>query len=545
VATRGRAGRFIDRAAGRLFGLPRETTDYSAAEVRVPTRDGVELVADLYRPTSTPVGTLLVRGPYGRWLLLSLPMARVFAARGYNVLLVSSRGTAGSGGTFDPMRTEADDGLDIVEWMRTQAWYTGTFATLGGSYSGYTQWCIMQEPPTDLVAAAVAIAPHDFWEHAWRSDSFRLEFLGWSNGIVHQDDKGLRAKIKQLRAPREMFAVGLRRPLAAAGSAYLGPTAPWWEKWVSTPDGDDPFWTPMRHGAALARAAMPTFLLAGWDDLFLEATIEQFTALTARGVDVALTVGPWNHVQVVTKGRVELNRGTFDWFEEHVAGRANLRTRRSVRLFVTGAAEWREYDSWPAPRGEQMLFLDGSGRLADRAPNANTPPSSFIFDPADPTPTVGGSGLSGRAKQNDSRLSARRDVLAFTGPVLDRDLEVIGSPKTEIVHSSDNPNVDVFVRISDVDAKGRSLNVTEGYLRLDPHRGDGPVQLALRPAAHRFKAGHRIRVIVAGGSYPLYQRNLGTGENPGTGLGLKPSRHQVHHGEGGASIVYLPIAGLA
>ena len=129
------AGRGLDRLATRMLGLPPSSTAYTITRgVRVPMRDGVELAADLYQPVSNPVGTILVRGPYGRSTLMALPMARIFAARGYNALFVSCRGTFGSGGAFFPMVSEVDDGHDVVAWMRDQPWYTGRFATVGGSY---------------------------------------------------------------------------------------------------------------------------------------------------------------------------------------------------------------------------------------------------------------------------------------------------------------------------------------------------------------------------------------------------------------------------
>src|SRR6185436_11107064 len=93
----------------------------------------------------------------------------------------------------------------------------------------------------------------------------------------------------------------------------------------------------------------------------------------------------------------------------------------------------------------------------------------------------------------------------------------------ELDHSADNPHGDLFVRLSDVDLKGRSHNVTETYQRLE----GGPVRLRLRPAAHRFRAGHRVRLIIAGGSHPQFGRNLGTGENPALGTEMRPARHRI------------------
>ena len=108
-------------------------------------RDGVQLRADHYAPaTASPAGTLLVRGPYGRAFPFSLVFARLYAARGYHVVLQSVRGTFGSGGVFEPMVNEAADGADTVVWLREQPWFTGRFATVGLSYLGFTQWALLE-----------------------------------------------------------------------------------------------------------------------------------------------------------------------------------------------------------------------------------------------------------------------------------------------------------------------------------------------------------------------------------------------------------------
>ncbi|WP_152315256.1 CocE/NonD family hydrolase, partial [Mycobacterium tuberculosis] len=155
----------------------------------------------------------------------------------------------------------------------------------------------------------------------------------------------------------------------------------------------------------------------------------------------------------------------------------------------------------------------------------------------DPTPTTGGPLLSSNGGyRDDSRLATRADVLCFTGAPLTHDLCVHGNPVVELVHSSDNPYVDVFVRVSEVDAKGRSRNVSDGYRRL----GDAPelVRVELDAIAHRFRADSRIRVLIAGSWFPRYARNLGTPEPILTGRQLKPATHAVHFGR---SRLLLPV----
>jgi putative CocE/NonD family hydrolase len=505
-------------------------------------RDGVELAADLYRAEPGAAGTLLVRGPYGRSLPQAFPFARVFAERGYDVLYVSCRGTYGSGGTFEPMVSEVDDGHDVVAWMRDQPWFTGTFGTLGGSYLGFTQWALLVDPPPEMTAAVISVAPHDFSRYAWGTGAFRLDFLGWSDMVVHQEDGGtLRGALRMATAERRNAAAMDELPLAGASSTYLGGRGPWYTDWVTRSDLSDHFWEPMNLTRALDRVEIPVLLISGWRDLFMEQTLEQYAHLRGRDVDVALTVGPWGHVAVGAGAAGIATNDTFDWFEEHVAKRGPRRRAEPVKIFVTGADEWRGLSFWPPPASARTWYLGPHADLLDAPPPDDAPASSFLYDPSRPTPTVGGPLLSLKTQVDDSGLAERPDVLTMVSEPLREHVEVVGEPVVELSHSSDNPHADLFVRLSDVGADGSSRNITEGFVRLDPNRPTDSVSLRLRAMAHRFLAGHRIRLVIAGGSHPQFSRNLGTDEHPATGVTMRPVRHTIRHGEGVRSTLVMPV----
>lgn len=528
------------RVLGRLLRLPAETNGYTVSRVGIPMRDGVVLAADHYAPTGTePVGTLLVRGPYGRGFPFALIFGALYAARGYHVVLQSVRGTFGSAGVFEPMIRDADDGADTVAWLRQQPWFTGRFGTVGLSYLGFTQWALLQDPPPELATAVITAGPHDFYASSWRTGSFGLnDFLGWSDLIAHQEEPRIRAGIRQLLARRRVVRVAGELPPGAAGRALLGDGAPWYESWLEHPDRDDPFWEPMRLTAALDKVQVPVLLFGGWQDLFLRQTLEQYRHLRDRSVDVALTVGPWTHTQLLTRGLGTITRESLAWLDIHVGGASGSARRSTVRAFVTGEG-WRELPDWPPATTTQPLYLWPGGALAGTPPTP-APPATFRFDPADPTPTIGGPLLSPNSGyRDDSRLARRDDVLVFTGDALAKDLCVQGNPVVELAHSSDNPHVDVFVRVSEVDARGRSRNVSDGYRRLaEPVLNGDTVRLELDAVAHRFRAGTRIRVLVAGGWHPRYARNLGTGEPLATGSRMTPTTHAVHFG---TSRLLLPV----
>ncbi len=532
--------RIGDNALGRLLGLPRATSDYTVHRVDVPMRDGVHLAADHYSPaTSNPAGTLLVRGPYGRAFPFSMAYARLYAARGYHVVLQSVRGTFGSGGDFEPMVNEAADGADTVAWLREQPWFTGRFATIGVSYLGFTQWAVLQDPPPELAAAVITAGPHDFNASVWGTGSFAInDFLGWSDLVSHQEDPArIRLALRQLQARRKVVEAANSTPLGAGARTLLGTGAPWFESWVEHHDADDAFWDSLRFREALDRARVPVLLIGGWQDVFVRQTLQQYAHLRDRGVDVALTMGPWTHTQLLGKALPPSARETLDWLNAHLGG-APLRRPSAVRVCVTGQG-WRNLPDWPPATTEQALYLRPGGHLGETAP-ANLKrlaPATFHYDPTDPTPTTGGPLLSPNGGyRDDSRLALRDDVLAFTSLTLTRDLHVYGNPVVELAHSSDNPHVDLFVRVSEVDAKGRSRNVSDGYRRLSGKAKT--VRIELDGIAHRFRAGFRIRVLISGSWFPRFARNLGTGEPLLTGRQATPATHAVHYGR---SRLLLPV----
>jgi putative CocE/NonD family hydrolase len=544
TASRARIQRFIDRTAGRVLGVDPPTGPYTIRHVRIPMRDGVELRAKHYQPeTERPAGTILVRCPYGRSFPFSFFYARIYAARGYHVVLQSVRGTFGSGGSFVPMINEAADAADTVQWLRAQPWFAGSFATIGLSYLGFTQWALLQDPPPELVAAVITVGPHDFHASAWGTGAFSLsDFLGWSDMVGHQELPAHRRLWFQAQANRRRTRGAQGLPLGAAGRELLGTHAPWYESWVEHPEVEHPFWESVSAKKALDCVETPVLLIGGWQDLFLQQTIAQYHHLRRRGVDVAMTIGPWTHLQMMTKAAGTAARETLTFLDAHLGktgASAAHRPTHPVRVFATGHG-WVELPDWPPVTGEGVLYLQPNGGLAAQAPFHDSPGSTFVYDPTDPTPSVGGRLLAFDAGyRDDGRLASRADVLAFTSGPLDADLYVTGNPIVELAHHSDNPHFDVFVRLSQVDDEGRSRNISDGFQRFTQNP-DGPIRLELDAIAHRFRAGNRLRVLVAGGAHPRFARNLGTGEPPITGHRMAPSTHTVHHGAGGLSRLLLP-----
>jgi len=519
--------------------------------LEVPMRDGVVLLADHYAPvTDIPRPTVLMRSPYGRGWQFSM-MARPYAERGYHVLLQSSRGTFGSGGTFVPGCSDAADGQDTVAWLRTQDWFNGKLALVGASYLAFASWALAIEPPPELTVMALHISPHDLASAGHGSGAFELfNLLSWSELMSYQEEiSETRGLWRMYRTDKRLAAALNLLPLSAT-SEIVGPGAPWYREWLQHPTLDDPYWDGYRAGAGLERVSVPTLLVSGFHDFFVEQTLQQYHALRRRGIPVGLTIGPWNHLALDVG---VATRETLAWLDAFADGNGPPPPHRSprahpVRAWTSGTRQWRDLPEWP-PAGAQpqKWYLRSGGALAaDPAPDHDRP-STFRYDPADPTPSVGGRimSMTSAGSRDNTALEARYDVLTFSTPPLDEPLEVAGVPAVRLFLRSDNAHFDVFARLCDVDPTGRSRNLTDQIIRLTPAQvlpgSVTTVDLPLTDVSHVFLSAHRIRLQVSGGAHPRFARNLGSAEHQAFSTTLVPVTHEVLHDADHPASLVLPV----
>ncbi|MER6404658.1 CocE/NonD family hydrolase [Streptomyces viridosporus] len=498
----------------------------------VPAADGSPLITDHYFPRGRgDFPTLLVRSPYGRGLPWSPQYGVLFAEQGFHVVLQSCRGTGGSGGTFDLWRNETADGPATVSWLRRQPWFDGNLGTVGPSYLGYAQWALALDPPPELKAMVVQVGLHDPWALFHAPGTLRLEnVLAVGAGMTYQHQGAMPLLKATLRLRRRLREATTARPLRGAYAPALGGEVPWLDEATAHPDPEDAYW----HGASLARAAeraaVPTGLITGWHDVLADQTFEQYERLRRAGCDTALLVGPWTHTSALRQGWPEVFAESLAWLRAHLCADPSGRRPTRVRVHIGGEDAWRDLDDWPPATAGTPWFPTPDGHLTRQAPTDSDPLTSFRYDPADPTPSLGGPLLSGTAGPRDNgTLEARDDVLTFTGPPLTEPVDVLGPVSARLTVSADTGHADLFTRLCDVDATGRSVNVCDGLGRLGTgERTPSHLTVPMSSTAHRFAAGHRIRWQISGGAHPRYARSPGTGEPPADATAFTPVRITLH-----------------
>lgn len=537
-----------ERLVDRRLGFGADEPYVRERDLRVPLSDGVVLLADLYRAPGPlrPRPTVLMRTPYGRDGLGSI-IGSLLARRGFQVLVQSTRGTFGSGGQFRPFLHESSDGLDTLAWVRGQTWCDGRVSMVGPSYVGHTQWAVAPYADPGLCSMNADITASEFTSTFYPGGAPGLLNLAtWVNQIGRQERIG--AVTGFLATP--VFSRRKRRavtsqPLQAADVALTGAPVVFWRDFVEHAEQPREFWAPAEHDGFDAAAMPPVCMVTGWWDLFLDRQLVDFTALQRGGATARITIGPWTHGD---RGSLStIAHEMVHWLGVHLHG-GEHDERAPVRVYVQHADRWTDLPCWPPPEARPTeWYLDADGGLGPDRPAGTPPPSRFVYDPADPTPTVGGPMLQPPSKQLDNRsVEARDDVCVWTGPPLESDLDLLG-PVSAVVYVRTGTGIgDVFVRLCDVGPDGTSMNITDAMHRLVPDReatapdGTTVVRMTLSPTGYRVRAGHRLRVQVAGAAFPRFARNPGTGERTATAIGGERISYEILHDSEHPSHVVLP-----
>jgi uncharacterized protein len=299
--------------------------------------------------------------------------------------------------------------------------------------------------------------------------------------------------------------------------------------------------------------SVPIFHVASWYDGFLEGGLNNFSNIRQYGLTPEarsgqrLLVGPWPHLypyDVPTSKAGELSMGpeamirTNDieqrWFDYWLKGiDTGIKDERPVQIFVMGDNAWREEDEWPLARAKYTAFylhsegtantLNGNGTLSRISPQEEQP-DSFVYNPDDPVPTIGGSQLGPvPTGPCDQRLvEARRDVLVYTSTPANEDLEITGPLIVKLFAASTATDTDFTAKLVDVWPNGYAQNIQDGIIRAR-YRNSGTHPALISPdqvyeytidlwaTSHVIKPGHRVRVEVSSSNFPHYDRNLNTG----------------------------------
>jgi len=223
----------------------------------------------------------------------------------------------------------------------------------------------------------------------------------------------------------------------------------------------------------------------------------------------------------------------------------------SLSLTFLSGNEWRHADDWPIPSTGLACYFHENGGL-DTSPPENYESLTFTYDPIDPVPTLGGQNLNiARGPYDQRPIENRGDVLLFTSDMLTEPIEATGPIKARLYVSSDCPDTDFTIKLSDVYPDGRSMLITDGILRMRNRNGfdhwefmeSGEIygiDIDLWSTSYIWNTGHRVRVAISSSNYPRFLNNPNTADPIAENTTYKIVHNTLHLDSDHPSCLILP-----
>jgi putative CocE/NonD family hydrolase len=557
--------------------------------VEAKMRDSVTLRADIYRPdTEGRFPVLLQRTPYNKLSEgLDIDLFYKAATNGYVVVVQDVRGRYASEGDWYPFVHEAEDGYDTVEWVASLSYSNGKVGMFGGSYVGATQMLAASLHPPHLAGICPGFTAsnyHDGW--VYQGGAFEQWFSeSWSSGLALDTLNRAVSNATNPRTGEDVLPLtgyplfNLSTPGTA--NASTSALAPYFLDWLAHPAYGE-YWKRLNLEDRYSYFRVPALHTAAWHDIFLGGTLRNYAGIKEHAATVEGRQG--QHLLVVIGGhagegrkigdidfgpeaaKYDENDTTLRWYDFLFKGVKNEFAGKRVQIFVMGLNQWRDEDDWPLARAKTTKFFlhskgaanstDGDGSLATFAV-ASELADKFTYDPGKPVPTLGGplccnADHLAPGPRDQRALEERNDVLVYSTPPLDHDLEVTGPVRLELFVSSSAVDTDFTAKLVDVYPDGSAFNLTEGILRAK-YRNSQETAEPLTPGkvysltidlwatSNVFRAGHRLRLEISSSNFPRFDRNLNTGEPAATSARWARATNTILHDAAHPSALVLPV----
>ncbi|MCA6623284.1 MAG: CocE/NonD family hydrolase [Pseudanabaena sp. M165S2SP1A06QC] len=542
-------------------------------QVKIPMRDRCNLTADIYRPkgVNTPLPVLLMRLPYGRAIASTCTYAHPswYAHQGYIVVIQDVRGCGTSDGEFYPFRNEYEDGFDTVEWCAKKLdGSNGRIGMYGFSYQGVTQFQAAVQQPEGLVTICPSMATADLY-HGWFyfGGAVCLDFdINWALQLAQnrawylkQEPQATKLFETQKQSARWLESAPLSE-IALFKNPDFGDFGKFFFDWIGNQQANDEYWQKLNPLSYFDRYDLPALHIAGWADIFIEATINTYhQAKSATKKPQHLIVAPWQHLPWLPKvGELDFGENAvskidqlqIDWFDFWLKEIDNgISDRSPIQLFLMGKNHWLDLPEFPQSSIIQNLYLASNKQLTPQSPiNNHQLPDIYVYDPRNPNPSTNYGFYDQR------NVHQRWDVMVYQSDELDEDLAIAGIPQFILYAATTAPDTDWVIKLLDIYPDGRQMLVSMGVLRTkfrnswtEPEWIESDVVnkylIDLRPTCQNFAKGHRIGIAISSSAFPIIERHSNTKKLPSeaTVSDFVEAIQQIFYGMEYPSHLQLPI----
>ena len=444
-------------------------------DVRIPTRNGSFVMADVYRPDAPgekfpPLLSLSVyqkelqylphAGPFSHQ---ERPEPDYWVPRGYILIFVDSPGTGRSPGNADVWSTaEARAYYDAIEWAAVQPWSTGKVGLAGVSYYAVTQWLVASLNPPHLTA----IIPWEGFTDQYRDWSFPGGLFAQARVMRWWTDVTGKQLLEHTRVDNA----------AAYNENYI------YNQMVNYLDG--PWWDVVKARGQMDRITVPFFSVGNWTSFHFRGNVEAFERAASKNKLFRVHIGGRLTEFYSDEGKTEQLRFYDHWLKGIDTG---MMKEPPVRLCIRSSprdCRWRYEDEFPIKRTQYTkYYLSGDKTLGTAAPSSD---GALTYDAGPASAAKGARGDPG---------------VSFVSEPMAVDTEVTGHINLVTWISSSTDDADVFARLIKVNADGSTEPVSDGVLKVSHRKLDQKLSRPDRPfhthdVEQKLKPGEAVPIEV-------------------------------------------------
>jgi uncharacterized protein len=493
--------------------------------------------------------------------------------RGFVILQVDARGTGASGGNRlgEWAPDEVKDFGEVARWASVQPWSNGSIGAVGVSYAGNTAELYASTGEPSIKAVAPLYNDFDPTLHNSNPGGvFNTGFISvWGHGTAALDRNDIctLAETPGLMCIFTKWMVPGVKPVDADPSGEQLANILRTRKSNNVLNGlstveyrDDPFKdggglsladvSPFSKRAVAEKYQVPMMVWSSWMDASTtDGTLSRFLTLNTPQV---VHIGAYSHGgrhdadPTMPKDTPAAPFGEKQWatiadfFDAYLRGGTPAAPNRIINYFTMGARTWHQTAVWP-PLGitKQTLYFGEKSSLTATQSGAAFDRHSVDFTAATGKPTRWATQMGGGDVIYPDRREADKKLLSYTSEPFPAATTITGTPILTAFLSTTATDGAVIAYLEDVAPDGRVTYITEGVLRLTnrketdanlPYvtlgvnrsfrRADAlvvtpgeimKVRVPLYATSIQIKAGHRIRIALAGAADGQFDRMPKTG----------------------------------